>query len=89
MFVIVENTPVNIFSENKNKAYISLKCFFIFFSLITQQTRHVETIMFLMLAQRLRRWPNIKTSLFQRVVLAENLCDGSTPLTVTALYTSV
>ena len=24
-----------------------------------------------MLAQRLRRWPNIKTSLFQRVVFAE------------------
>ena len=24
-----------------------------------------------MLAQRLRRWPNIKTSLFQRVVLVE------------------
>ena len=25
-----------------------------------------------MLAQRLRRWPNIKTSLFQRVVFAGN-----------------
>ena len=27
-------------------------------------------MMFLMLAQRLRRWPNIKTSSFQRVVSA-------------------
>ena len=41
-----------------------------------------------MLAQRLRRWPNIKTALFQRVVFAERslrddggcvayICDGA------------
>ena len=36
----------------------------------TQQTRHFGNNDVLMVAQRLRRWSNIKTSLFQRTVFA-------------------
>ena len=28
-----------------------------------QKTRHIETLVYLMLVHRLRRWPNIKTAL--------------------------
>ena len=41
----------------------------------SQQTRHVETMIFLKLGQRRRRWANIKTSLFQRAMVAENRRD--------------
>ena len=45
-----------------------------FLSLITagtfQQTRHVETMLFSMMAQRLRRLSSIKTALLERVVFA-------------------